>query len=89
MIFVTGLAVPLGFMDPEILAYERIHAFVSNWFWKLVLFGIIFVSLWHAAHRLRITVHDFGLRSDGLNAVILYVIAALGTLAAIIYLIRI
>lgn len=89
MVFVTGLAVPLGFMDPEILAYERMHAFLGNWFWKLVLFGILFLSLWHAAHRLRITAHDFGLRTDGLNAAILYVLAALGTLAAAGYLLRI
>ena len=89
MIFVTGLAVPLGMMEPEILAYDRIHAFLGNWFWKLVLFGIIFLSLWHAAHRLRITLHDFGMRSDGPIATVVYALAALGTLAAIVFLLRI
>jgi len=89
MIFVTGLAVPLGIMGPEVLAYERIHDFVGNWFWKLVLFGIIFFSLWHAAHRFRITMHDFGVRADGVVAKLSYSLAALGTISAIFLLLRI
>ena len=89
MVFVTGLAIPLGIMDPEVLAYDRVQAFLGNWLIKLVMFGILFLSLWHAAHRLRITLHDFGWRSDGLAATVLYALAALGTVAAAVFLIRI
>lgn len=89
LIFVTGLAVPLGIMSPDTLSYDRIHGFLDNWFWKLVMFGIIFVSLWHAAHRMRITFHDFGVRADLLLAAILYAMAGLGTLASIIFLLNI
>jgi fumarate reductase subunit D len=89
MIFVTALAIPLGIMNPEVLAYDRIHAFLDNWFWKLVMFAFISLSLWHAAHRLRITAHDFGLRADGIMATIVYALATLGTLAAAVYLLRI
>ena len=71
MIFLTGLAVPLGIMSPDILGYERVHAFVGNWLVKLAFFGIILLSLWHAAHRMRITVHELGLRVDGAAALIL------------------
>ncbi len=30
MIFVTALAVPLGIMSPEVLAYDRIHTFITG-----------------------------------------------------------
>jgi fumarate reductase subunit D len=89
MIFVTALAVPLGIMDPEALAYDRVHAFLDNGFWKLVMFAFISLSLWHAAHRLRITAHDFGLRSDGAVATIVYALAAVGTIVSVVYLARI
>ena len=89
MIFVTGLAIPLGIMNPEVLAYERIHAFLDNGFWKLVMFVFISLSLWHAAHRLRITAHDFGVRSDGIVATIVYALAMMGTITAAVYLLRI
>jgi fumarate reductase subunit D len=89
MIFLTGLAVPLGILSPEVLAYERVHAFVGNWIVKLALFGIIFLSLWHAAHRMRITVHELGLRVDGVVALVLYGLAALLTVLAFVFLLRI
>ena len=64
---------------PSIFSYERLHAFAANGFGKLILFGVITLFLWHAAHRLRITVHDFGLRQDTIAAWVLYVLAAIGT----------
>ena len=51
--------------------------------------AVIALFLWHAAHRLRVTLHDFGLRQDAAVAVIVYVIAAAGTLATFLYLLRI
>ena len=89
MVFVTVLAVPLGIMDPEVLAYDRVHAFLANGFWKLVMFVFITLSFWHAAHRLRVVAHDFGMRSDGLVATVVYLFAAAGTLVAAVYLLRI
>ena len=89
MIFVTGLAVPLGILSPEVLAYERVHAFVANWLVKIGLFGVLFLSLWHAAHRMRITIHELGVRMDGLVASVLYGLAALLTLLALIFLLRV
>lgn len=87
LVFLTLLAA-LGYM-PDLLAYENMRAFAEHWFGKLVLFVIVSLSLWHAAHRLRITLHDFGFRSDTLIASAVYLIAALGTIAAIVYLLRI
>ena len=87
LVMITLLAA-LGYV-PQLLAYENMHSFAAHWLGKLVLFAIIFLSLWHAAHRLRITLHDFGLRSDRLAATAAYVAAGLGSLAAFIYLLRI
>lgn len=74
---------------PELLAYDNLRGFSGHWFGKLVLFGIIFLATWHAAHRLRITVHDFGVRADGVVAVLVYLAAAFGTLATLYFLLRI
>jgi len=82
MIFVTGLAVPLGLLSPGALAYERVLGLLQNSISKALIFIVIFLPLWHAAHRLRMTAHDLGIRSDGLVAVACYGAAALGTLVA-------
>lgn len=87
MIFVTGLAVPLGLLSPETLAYDRMLALVQNPAGKGLVFLAVFLPLWHAAHRLRITAHDLGIRSDTLVAVVCYGAALLGTLAAAVSLV--
>jgi fumarate reductase subunit D len=74
---------------PDILTYEGLHGFAALWFGKLALFVVIALSLWSAAHRLRITFYDFGVRLDTPVAIAVYVIAALGSLAAAVCLLRI
>jgi len=49
----------------------------------------VFLSLWSAAHRLRITCYDLGVRADTLVATLLYSAALAGTAAAALYLSRI
>ena len=73
---------------PDLLAYERLHALVGHWLVKLVLAGVVFLSLWSAAHRLRITCYDLGVRADRLVAGLVYAAALAGTAAAVIYLLR-
>ena len=82
MLFVTNIAFPLGLFQ-DALSYETMNAFVGNWLVKLALLGIIVLGLWHAAHRLRVCAHDFGIRADSPVAVVLYGLAAIGTLATI------
>ena len=73
----------------DMFTYESIHAFAAWWLGKLIIFGVILVSLWHAAHRLRVTAHDFGIRADTVVAYVVYGLAALGTLMTLVYLLRI
>jgi fumarate reductase subunit D len=71
---------------PDLLAYERLHAFAGHWFTKLALAGVVFLSLWSAAHRLRITCYDLGVRADVAVATVVYAVALAGTGAAVLYL---
>lgn len=92
--FMTPVLIVLTLMAaaghvPDMLGYEKLHAFASSWFGKLSIFIVIFLSLWGSAHRLRITFFDFGVRADTLVATIVYVIAAMGSVATLVYLFRI
>jgi fumarate reductase subunit D len=82
------LAAALGHA-PAGFGYERAHALAAHWFGKLVLGTVVVLFLWHAAHRLRITLHDVGLRADTAAAVVLYLGAAIGSVLAVLALVRI
>ena len=74
---------------PEMLAYDRLHAFAGHWLAKVAVAGVVFLSLWSAAHRLRITCYDLGIRADTAVAAFVYAGALAGTGAAVLYLARI
>lgn len=88
VLIVLTLLVALGHTPPA-LTYDGLHAFVSLGIGKVMVFGVITLSLWSAAHRLRITFHDFGARRDRLVATLVYVAAACGTVAVVVLLQRI
>jgi len=73
---------------PDLLGYEALRAFASHGLVKLGLVIVIFLSLWSAAHRLRITCYDLGLRADTLVATLVYAAAIAGTVAAALFLLR-
>lgn len=74
---------------PDLLSYDHLRAFAANWFGKLFLLVVITLFLWHAAHRLRVTVYDFGLRQDSIAALVVYIVAGAGTILSAVYLLRI
>jgi fumarate reductase subunit D len=74
---------------PAGLSYERMHAFAGSGLGKLVIFGVVALSLWSSAHRLRCTCYDFGLRADTLAATVLYIGAIAGSLLSAMYLLKI
>jgi fumarate reductase subunit D len=85
--FCTPAMVAVTLLFP--LPYHQAVDFVHNWIGKILLFGIIGLQTWHAAHRLRITAHDLGLRADATVAFTVYSLASLLTLATALYLARI
>ena len=86
------LVVVVGFMPlvfGDVLSYDRVSAFAGNWLIKLMLFGVIGMLLWHAAHRLRITMHDFGVRADLMVAILVYSFAGIMTVLTAVFLVQI
>jgi len=71
---------------PEGLQFAQIHEFASSWLGKACLFVVISLSLWHAAHRLRVVFHDFGVRKDKVVANAVYLAAGIGTALTAFYL---
>ena len=71
---------------PEGLQFENFHQFATNGLGKIILFVVISLSLWHAAHRLRVVFHDFGVRKDKVVANAVYLVAFIGTVMTAFYL---
>jgi len=84
-----GLTLLAGFGHvPDLLGYEALRAFAAHGLVKLGLVVVVFLSLWSAAHRLRITCYDLGLRADTLVATLVYAVAIAGTVAAAVAVLR-
>lgn len=89
MILVTGLAIAFGLLPADALAYERVLTAVQHPIGKGLIFLTVFLPAWHAAHRLRITAHDFGIRADTAVTAVCYGLAALATLVTVFALFRV
>ena len=90
-LMVALLAGSLGWFDPAALGHERVLAVVSYPLVATGLFVVLSLVLWHAAHRLRMTVQDLGVRTPRPRrwlARVCYLLAALGTLALAVVLLR-
>lgn len=62
LVFITGLAVPLGWpLSPDLLTYPRALGFAQHWLGKAFLFAVIALFAWHAAHRILCSLHDLGI----------------------------
>jgi fumarate reductase subunit D len=88
-LLVVGLGVPLGVVPAESLGYERAHGLGSHWVGRLVLAALVALPLWKGAHHLRSLALDFGGASrDTFVASLLYAIASLGSVLAILAVVR-
>jgi len=61
-IFLDGLAVPLGLLRADALSYERMLALVGHPLFKIYLFVLVVLPLYHAAHRIRFSLYDLGVK---------------------------
>lgn len=87
LIFVTGLAVPLGLLAAGTLDYAYVLAFAQHFIGKAFLFAVIMLFAWHAVHRVYKSLHDFGIHPGPLpwlacygSASVVSVLAAMGLL---------
>jgi fumarate reductase subunit D len=89
LLFLNGLAIPLGWIDAP--AYEGIFSLVKHPVTRLFLFALISLSLFHWAHRFRYTLYD-GLQLKhlfGLVAALCYGTATVFTIIAAVVLLQI
>jgi fumarate reductase subunit D len=80
LLFVTGVAVPLGILAPELLSYQHAQAFAQNIVGKLIIFVVVFLYLWHAAHRIFKSLHDVGIHPSPVSKAACYGTAFVCTL---------
>lgn len=74
----------LGVLPVAALDHARLAAFAGHPLTRLAVFAVIGLTFWHAAHRLRMTAQDLGVRARGARRVLAwtcYLLAAAGTLA--------
>jgi fumarate reductase subunit D len=84
LVFLTAFAVPLGVVPDATLDYAHVAAFARHPLGKLFLFAVVALFLWHAAHRIFHTLHDFGVAAGAAEWMACYGVALAGTSAAAI-----
>jgi fumarate reductase subunit D len=81
-LFITGLAVPLGWLEPP--PYEVVYGLLQHPLARLYVLVLVSLPLFHWAHRFRYTLYD-GLQLKHLTtlvAVLCYGTALAGTVMA-------
>jgi fumarate reductase subunit D len=86
LIFVTGIAVPLGWLPPDTMDHARMLAFLRSPLGALGAGALIALLLFHGCHRLLHSLHDLGLRRSRWTALAFYGFAALGSAVAFVLL---
>jgi len=83
LIFMFGLAIPLGWLDtPD---YGHLRAVITNPLTFVVLLGLFVLMLVHSAHRFRYTLYDgLQIKKKRTVAVLCYGAALAGSVAALI-----
>lgn len=83
LIFITGIAIPLGFLLPnELMSYPRMLGFAQHVIGKLCILAVIVLYLWHAAHRIFKSLHDVGIHPSPASKLACYGAALVGSLLA-------
>jgi fumarate reductase subunit D len=88
-ILVVNLGVPLEIISSDGLAYERAHGLAAHPIGRLVLAALCALPLWKGAHHLRhVSIDSGGAERDVVVAPLLYLTAAVGSVLAIVAVIR-
>lgn len=88
-LLLPALILGLGFGPAGALGFEHMHALAASGPGRIVLLAATALPLWAGAHHLRHLWIDFGgLRTDGLVGGLLYGIALLGSVLAVVAVVR-
>jgi len=82
LIFITGIAVPLGWLPADTLSAARLQSLLSHTVARMALFVLISLFMFHGCHRLLHSLHDLGLPRGRWAPWLFYGSALLATLAA-------
>lgn len=83
LIFITGIAVPLGLLLPErTMDHARMLALARHPLGKLALLAVISLFLFHGCHRMLHSLHDLGVHTGNGSKVLFYGFAVLGSFIA-------
>jgi fumarate reductase subunit D len=86
---VVGIAIPLGIVSADALAYDRALRLGGSLIGRVVLFALIALPLWKGAHHVRSLSLDFsGQARDAVVAPLLYGLALIGNVLALIAVVR-
>jgi fumarate reductase subunit D len=55
LLVLMGFAIPLGWINPS---YDHLQSIFTPWYSRLLLLGIVSLSMFHWAHRFRFTLHE-------------------------------
>jgi len=83
LVFITGIAVPMGLLLPAgTMSYPKMLAFAQNFIGKGFIFAIIALFMWHAAHRIYHSLHEIGIHAGMGAKLICYGVAFVSTVIA-------
>lgn len=84
LVVITGVAVPLGWLPAKTMGYQHILNLARNLIGKGLIWALITLLLWHAAHRIYHSLHDIGIQDGPLAKLLTYGIAMAGTVITLV-----
>lgn len=63
MMLATGFLLPVEDASRAAAHYTQVYGVASFWLWRILLFVVISLAMFHCAHRIRHTLMDLGLRA--------------------------
>src|SRR6266571_2066638 len=85
----VNLLVGLGVLSSDTLSYTKFAALAANPIIKLYLIVLLALPFFHAAHRIRGTIRDMGLRADRVVGFLAYGAATVGSVWALLVLLTV
>ena len=87
LVFITGIAVPLGLLLPTgTMSYPKMLAFAQNFIGKGFIFAIIALFMWHAMHRIYHSLHEIGIHAGFGAKLLCYGVALVATVISAVVL---
>lgn len=89
LVFITGIAVPLGLLLPaNTMSYAKMITFAQNVIGKGFILAVIALFLWFAAHRIFHSLHEVGIHAGVGAKLLCYGSAFIATVISAVVLLR-